>query len=144
MRYSPDGKYIACSMGIEVNEGGLNPLEVKLWNAATGRVERKQKGIKPFAFSPDSRLVASYSNDAALIYLEDVLTGETLRTLHCESEYRYGIPSASIAFENMVIKCTGSQSFQILKYIRGSLLQTGKHLELFEFSNDASLGTYYV
>ncbi|KAJ6028870.1 WD40 repeat-like protein [Penicillium herquei] len=45
----------------------------------------------PFVFSPDSRQLASSSPNAALIYLEDILTGEISQTLHCEGDDGYDI-----------------------------------------------------
>jgi WD40 repeat protein len=73
-RFSPDGKHVVTSSWDKA---------VRIWNAETGRPERKLEGhtgsVNDAAFSPDGKTIVTAGNDKIAI-LWDVADGKILRT----------------------------------------------------------------
>ena len=87
--FSPDGRWLASVAG---QWASPQPGEVKLWDAATGRLFWTGLGhtgpVMAVAFSPDSQRLASTSvawkaETGGEIKIWQVMTGETLQTLPC-------------------------------------------------------------
>jgi RNA polymerase sigma factor (sigma-70 family) len=76
--FSPDGKTLASGSG-----GTLGtPGELKMWDAATGRVRagiEESRSIRWVAFSPDGKTIATAEHDGTA-KLRDAASGATLRT----------------------------------------------------------------
>ncbi|MGO9115106.1 MAG: WD40 repeat domain-containing serine/threonine protein kinase [Thermoguttaceae bacterium] len=83
-RFSPDGKRVVTSSWDKA---------VRVWNAETGRPERKLQGhtssVNDAAFSPDGNSIVTASNDKTAI-LWDVFSGKVLHTFkgHTGALYR--------------------------------------------------------
>jgi WD40 repeat protein len=87
--FSPDGKLIAAS-----NEpNGVTPSRVRLWNVATREASGNPIPAQIFAFSPDSKLLATDGDDRKSVVLWNLQTRKTVgkpllghtANLHCIS-----------------------------------------------------------
>lgn len=77
--FSPDGKHL-------LTGAGGPTYAVRLWNVATGTIEKTFTGNKKViycsvAYSPDGRNVAAADNDSA-IYIWNVESGDLQQTIH--------------------------------------------------------------
>lgn len=83
MAYSRDGQWLASS-SFNLNLVPVEPGEVKIWHAATGREFRTLKGhtngVTHVEFSPDGQRLASASLDATA-KIWDMTTGQCLLTI---------------------------------------------------------------
>ena len=121
--FSPDGKQIL--------SGGLRDLNIKLWDAASGRVIRTFAGHKgivySIAFSPDQRQVLSGSNDKT-VKLWDVETGQEIRTF---SGHKSGVTSVAFSPDQRQV-LSGSND----KTVKLWDVETGQEIKTFSGHTD--------
>src|SRR5262249_37666697 len=81
LAFSPDGKTLASGAGHPLNVGAPQPVEITLWDVATGRAVRHFHGhegkINCLAISPDGKWMASGGNDNT-VRMWNVATGKEL------------------------------------------------------------------
>lgn len=116
IRFSPDGKYLATA--------GFDSV-LRLWDPVTGKEQRRIPGlgrVTVFAFSPDSRLVAT--GDPESIRLWDVATGKE----------RFRFPSnrqatTAIAFSadgRLLATGEGNQRVRVWEVVTGQVVMRGE------------------
>jgi RNA polymerase sigma factor (sigma-70 family) len=80
MSLSPDGRLLA----LGTDSAADNPCGIQIWDPATGRILREcqDAGRQQYLhvlFSPDDKMLASYSFPSKTIYLWDAATGKEIR-----------------------------------------------------------------
>jgi WD40 repeat protein len=73
--FSPDGRLLVAT----VNSRGGNDVELRMWEAASGKELRRLPGFSAPKFSPDGKLMAAW-NKVHSISLLDVESGNEVRT----------------------------------------------------------------
>jgi WD40 repeat protein len=75
--FSPDGTLVAASAASNIQQVYWGPLDIGLWNVATGKKLRQWRGGWNLAFSPDgATLLSSYG---APVFMHEVTTGRELK-----------------------------------------------------------------
>jgi len=144
---SPDGKLVASASGEQANEGSpLEPGEVKLWNAGTGKELATFAGltnvVRSLAFSPDGGVLALAAPYAAELW--DVTTLAELAMLSgTRMEQRQHEHVTSVAFSpDGDILAVGSETERIelwdvpSRKLTGELNGIGRGVECVAFSHD--------
>jgi RNA polymerase sigma factor (sigma-70 family) len=91
--FAPDGKTLASVEECQDWKGNFWGV-ARLWDPATGKQLRKFAGRTSVAFSPDSRMLATWTNDG-MVLLVDPATGKELRRLKTNLDY---IQNRALAF----------------------------------------------
>lgn len=117
LEFSPDGQLLAATTTLDPS--------IRVWNVATGQLVRKlnprRGGIKTFAFSPDSRLMAAVASDDILLY--EIASGQVrqhmahklavgVRTLTYSPDGRYILAGMAKGGVKMFDVRTGSAAGQ--------------------------------
>ena len=88
--FSRDGKLLASCHG--GNSFSTSRSKIKLWDATTGELRQTFKGANKVTFSPDSKLLASFSHvDPSRVKLWDVATGGLRQALNAYSDAKEAI-----------------------------------------------------
>jgi RNA polymerase sigma factor (sigma-70 family) len=79
-----DGNSLATqALAKELDQDAGGPIEVDnkvhLWDTATGKIVRQFKGVADFQFSPDSKSLATTTDEDGALRIWDVVTGKELR-----------------------------------------------------------------
>jgi WD40 repeat protein/serine/threonine protein kinase len=121
--YSPDGRLIASAGGGNPyfgtqGPGSIQPGEVILWDAATGKRLRTLGGhkhlVQSAAFSPDSqRLITASLDGVAKVW--DVATGTELRTLPLRAvpDVRGASASATFSPDGKLVATAGGKGIEV-------------------------------